>query len=296
MMPTQELENFNDEETDRGTVAKGAAVQGSVAQDAAAEGGAFQDIAIRNVRARLFSLQDLEYKEFHRKLLPTVDPDRIIGVRVPKVRALAKELRNTPESHAFLGVLPHRYFEENNLHGFLIEYMNDFDEAAEALDALLPHIDNWATCDSISPKTFSQHPDKLLAKIDEWLSSDKAFTVRFAIGMLMKHFLDDRFEERFLDIVANIACEGWHDDSKASARACSDGDLLRGNIYDNNHYVNMMRAWYFATALAKQTEATLPYIEQRRLDQWTHNKAVQKAIESRRVNPELKAHLRTLRR
>lgn len=260
MTPAQKFDSFNDEE------------------------------AIRDIRRRLFSLQDLEYKEFHRKLLPTIDPDRIIGVRVPKVRALAKELRNTPESHAFFHALPHRYFEENNLHGFLIEHMNDFDEAIESLDALLPHIDNWATCDSISPKTFSKHPAKLLAKIDEWLSSDKAFTVRFAIGMLMKHFLDERFEERFLDIVASVAHEGWDSENEQQAVG-ADGSTT----YNNDYYVNMMRAWYFATALAKQPDATLPYIEQYRLDQWTHNMAIQKAVESRRIDPELKAHLRTLR-
>ena len=280
MAPTQEFESFNDED----------AAWGTVAQDAAVEGKTFQDIAVQNVRMRLFSLQDLEYKEFHRKLLPTIDPDRIIGVRVPKVRALAKELRNTPESHAFLGVQSHRYFEENNLHGFLIERMNNFDDVAEALDEFLPHIDNWATCDSISPKTFSKHPDKLLAKIDEWLSSDKAFTVRFAIGMLMKHFLDDRFEERFLDIVASVAHEGWDSENEQQAVG-ADGSTT----YNNDYYVNMMRAWYFATALAKQPDATLPYIEQYRLDQWTHNMAIQKAIESRRIDSELKAHLRTLR-
>lgn len=260
MTPTQKFDSFNDEE------------------------------AIRDIRKRLFSLQDLEYKEFHRKLLPTIDPDRIIGVRVPKVRALAKELRNTPESHAFFHALPHRYFEENNLHGFLIEHMNDFDEAAESLDALLPYIDNWATCDSISPKTFSKHPDKLLVKIDEWLSSDKAFTVRFAIGMLMKHFLDERFEKRFLDIVASVAHEGWDSENEQQAVG-ADGSTT----YDNAYYVNMMRAWYFATALAKQPDATLPYIEQYRLDQWTHNMAIQKAVESRHIDSELKAHLRGLR-
>lgn len=168
--------------------------------------------------------------------------------------------------------------------------MNDFDEAAESLDALLPYIDNWATCDSISPKTFSKHPDKLLVKIDEWLSSDKAFTVRFAIGMLMKHFLDERFEKRFLDIVASVAHEGWDSENEQQAVG-ADGSTT----YDNAYYVNMMRAWYFATALAKQPDATLPYIEQYRLDQWTHNMAIQKAVESRHIDSELKAHLRGLR-
>lgn len=247
--------------------------------------------AVQSIRAQLFSLQDSDYKEFNRKLIPTIDPDRIIGVRIPEIRTLAKRLQNTPEAEKFLRALPHRYFDEDNLHGFLIGLMGNFDEAVRALDAFLPYVDNWATCDYISPTVFPKHPEKLLEKIDEWLSSNEAFTVRFAIGMLMKHFLDDRFEERFLSIVASVAHEGWESESERRAIS-ADG----ANTYDNAYYVNMMRAWYFATALAKQPDAALPFIEQKRLDPWTRNKAIQKAIESRRIGPELKSHLRTLQR
>lgn len=247
--------------------------------------------AAQSIRAQLFFLQDSDYKEFNRKLIPTIDPDRIIGVRIPEIRALAKRLQNTSEAEKFLCALPHQYFDEDNLHGFLIGRMRDFDEAVRALDAFLPYVDNWATCDYISPTAFPKHPEKLLEKIDEWLSSNEAFTVRFAMGMLMKHFLDDRFEEKFLDIVASVAHEGWNNENEHRAVSV-DG----ANTYDNAYYVNMMRAWYFATALAKQPDATLPYIEHCRLDPWTHNKTIQKAIESRRVGPELKSHLRTLRR
>lgn len=221
------------------------------------------------VRERLFEMQDPEYRAFHSKLIPTADPDSVIGVRTPQLRKFAKELARTPEAEDFLKSLPHLYYEENNLHGFLIEGIKDYERTVEALDAFLPYVDNWATCDTMSPNIFRKHLPQLLDKIHEWLASDHAYTVRFAIGMLMRFYLDDAFSAGYLQLVAGVK--------------------------SREYYVNMMIAWYFATALAKQREAVLPYFEKCVLDPWTHNKAIQKAVESRRIDPEDKAYLRTLK-
>lgn len=221
------------------------------------------------IRQRLFELQDLKYKEFSRKLIPTVNPETMIGVRTPDLRKLAREFSKTPKASEFLEILPHTYFEENNLHGLLIETMTDYDAVVAALDEFLPYIDNWATCDTISPKIFKKHLPKLYKKIKVWLKSDQIYTVRFGIRMLMSFYFDDGFQPEMLELV--------------------------GCIRSKEYYVNMMIAWYFATALAKQYEATLPYIQEQRLDKWTHNKAIQKAIESYRVGSEAKAYLRTLK-
>jgi len=222
------------------------------------------------VQSQLFELQDLKYWEFHCKLVPTVDPVTVIGVRTPELRKLAKEFAKTPESAGFLEILPHKYYEENNLHGFLIETIKDYNQIITALDKFLPFVNNWATCDLMSPKVFKKSLPELLQKIKEWLKSGHTYTIRFSIKMLMSFFLDEQFKPEYLELVAGVKSE--------------------------EYYVNMMIAWYFATALAKQYDATLPYIEQHRLDnKWTHNKAIQKAIESYRITDEQKIYLRSLK-
>lgn len=223
----------------------------------------------REVQERIFALQDIEYRDFQSKLIPNLPPERIIGVRTPALRALAKELCRCADVDDFLSALPHRYFEENQLHAFLISLGRDYGETIRRLDAFLPYVDNWATCDQMSPKVFRRHRAELPAEIDRWLVSEHPYTVRFGIGMLMQHYLDEDFREEYLARVA----------------------ALRSGEY----YVNMMIAWYFATALAKRYDETLPYIERRRLDPWTHNKAIQKAVESDRVPNAAKAYLRTLK-
>jgi 3-methyladenine DNA glycosylase AlkD len=221
------------------------------------------------IQCRLFALQDLSYKDFSSKLIPTADPDTVIGVRTPELRKLAKEYAFTPVSERFLAELPHRYFEENNLHGFLIEQIRDYDAAIDALEAFLPFIDNWATCDQTTPKVFQKNLPELFERIKIWLKSDKPYTVRYAIGMLMRFYLDGAFQPEIPALVAEI----------------------RSDMY----YVNMMIAWYFATALCKRPEEAMKILKARRLDKWTHNKALQKAMESRRISPEQKAYLRSLK-
>lgn len=221
------------------------------------------------VRTRLFLMQDAAYRAFQCKLMPTVDPDSVIGVRMPELRKFAKELAKTPEAAEFLRFLPHKYYEENNLHGLLICAMEDYGRTVDALDAFLPHVDNWATCDLLRPRAFSGHLLELLEQIRIWLASDRTYTVRFALEMLMTFYLDDAFQPAYLDMAAEVR--------------------------SREYYVNMMIAWYFATALAKQYDAVLPYLRQRRLDLWTHNKTIQKALESYRVTGEQKAYLRSLK-
>ncbi|KLU67364.1 DNA alkylation repair enzyme [Desulfosporosinus acididurans] len=221
------------------------------------------------IRHRLFELQDLKYKEFASKLMPTVNPETVIGVRTPDLRKLAREFSKRPEALEFLKILPHAYYEENNLHGFLIETIKDYNAVVAAVDEFLPYIDNWATCDLISPKIFKKHLPELFEKIKVWLLSDRTYTVRFGIGMLMSFYLDDAFRQEMLELVAGVRSD--------------------------EYYVNMMIAWYFATALAKQYEASLSYIQEQRLEKWTHNKAIQKAIESYRISDETKTYLRTLK-
>lgn len=222
------------------------------------------------VRTRLFELQDIKYKDFHSKLMPTVDPDLVIGVRTPQLRKFAREFSKTPEAAEFLKILPHKYYEENNLHGFLVEAIKDYEECIAAVNAFLPYVDNWATCDLMRPKVFGKHLQELLAQIKIWMESKETYTIRFGIEMLMTFYLDEQFDIAYPELVAEVQSE--------------------------EYYVNMMIAWYFATALAKQYEAVIPYIEQGRLARWTHNKAIQKAIESYRITEEQKAYLRTLRK
>lgn len=219
--------------------------------------------------AELFRLQDKEYARMQAKIIPTVSPDRIIGVRTPALRDFAKSLSKDQDIGEFLSYLPHQYFDEDQLHAFVISLERDFDKCIAEVDAFLPFIDNWATCDQLSPKAFKKEPEKLLPYIQIWIKSDKTYTVRFAIGLLMQHFLDDHFDLKYADEVAGIRSE--------------------------EYYIRMMIAWYFATALAKQYELVLPYLEDKRLDDWVHNKAIRKSIESYRITDEQKAYLRTLK-
>ena len=221
------------------------------------------------VLARLMELRDEKHADFQRKLLPTVAKDRVIGVRTPALRALAREMGGTPESEAFLCRLPHAYFDENQLHAFLLSEEKDFSRCIALVEAFLPYVDNWATCDQMSPKAFKKHHQELLQYIQKWLRSDHVYTVRFAVGMLLQHDLDEDFDPVYLEWVAGVRSDAY--------------------------YVRMMIAWYFATALAKQYQAALPYIEKKRLEPWTHNKAIQKSIESYRITDEQKEYLKTLK-
>ncbi len=221
------------------------------------------------IREELFRQQDKKYRDFQKKLIPTVAEDTVIGVRTPALRAYAKDLGKRAEVQEFLEDLPHAYFDENQLHAFLLSGMKDYEACIAGVDAFLPYVDNWATCDQMSPKVFKKHRKELLAKIREWLKSDETYTVRFAIGMLMEHFLDEDFDPAYPEMVSKVRSE--------------------------EYYINMMTAWYFATALAKQYDAVLPYIREKKLDVWTHNKTISKAVESYRITPEQKAYLKTLK-
>ena len=222
------------------------------------------------IAAELFRMQDKDYALLQAKIIPTVAADRIIGVRTPDLRAFAKSLSKDEDTDAFLSDLPHRYFDEDQLHAFIISLEKDFDKCLAEVDAFLPFIDNWATCDQLSPKVFRKEPVKLLPHIQAWIRSDKTYTVRFGIGMLMQHFLDEHFDTKYPDMVAEVRSQ--------------------------EYYVNMMAAWYFATALAKQYRLILPYLEQNRLAPWVHNKAIHKSVESYRISDDRKAYLKTLKR
>ena len=218
----------------------------------------------------LHNFQDIPYRDFQSALIPNIKKERFIGVRTPQLRLLAKDYAKREDIGAFLSSLPHSTFDENQLHAFILSEMKDFDVCIRKLQNFLPYIDNWATCDQLSPKVFRKHKAELLMYIDRFLSSDHPYTVRFGIGMLMQHFSDEDFSPAYPEKVC---------------RVCSD-----------DYYVRMMTAWYFATLLAKQYDAALPYLLKHRLDTWTHNKALQKAIESRRITDEQKAFLKTLKR
>ena len=224
---------------------------------------------ITNVQSRLFELQDLKYRDFHAKLMPTVNKEKIIGVRTPALRVFAKKYGKTDEAKEYLQILPHQYYEENNLHGLLIEQIKDYDTCLEELERFLPYIDNWATCDMLAVKVVKNHLDTFIDEVYRWMESDHAYTIRFGISMLMRYYLEDAFQMEYPEKVAQIRSE--------------------------EYYVNMMRAWYFATALAKQYDKILPFIEKQKLDVWTHNKTIQKAIESYRITPEQKEYLRGLK-
>ena len=215
----------------------------------------------------LFSMQDLKYRDFHSALMPTVDKTTVIGVRVPELRKFAKSIHGTPEAENFLSSLPHRYYEENNLHAFLIELDGDYENTLRLLDDFLPYIDNWATCDMLTPKCFRNH--LTAQKCIEWMNSSHPYTVRFGIEMLMKFFLDEKFSPEYFDLVASVESE--------------------------HYYVKMMVAWYFATALSKHFDEAFRVIEARRLPVWEHNKAIQKAVESLRITKEQKEKLKKLK-
>ncbi len=221
------------------------------------------------VRDRLFELADGRYREFQAGLLPTVDKARIIGVKTPQLRAFAKNTDAT-EAAEFISQLPHYYYEENNLHAFILERERDFNRLIEQTDRFLPYIDNWATCDCFSPPLFKKKQDELLPHVLRWIYGKGAYTVRFAIVTLMSCFLDDRFSPEYLELIKNINRD--------------------------DYYIMMAKAWFFATALAKQPQATLPYIEKRLLDEKTRIKAIQKAIESKRIPDDMKLYLRQMRR
>ncbi len=224
---------------------------------------------IDEIKDELFSLQDIKYRDFQAKLIPTVSADSVIGVRTPELRKLAKKELKKDNIGDFLDTLPHEYFDEKQLHAFIISEIKDYDECIKRLEKFLPYIDNWATCDQLSPKVFKKNKSELLSKIREWITSKETYTVRFAIGMLMQHYLDEDFDIEYPEMVSKVRSE--------------------------EYYVNMMIAWYFATALAKQYDVVLPFIEGKRLSDWTHNKAIQKSIESYRISPEQKEYLKKLK-
>ena len=225
---------------------------------------------MNDITKQLFALQDTEYRDFQAKLIPTVSQDSIIGVRTPELRKLAKQLVKQADIEDFLTALPHKYFDENQLHAFILSEMKDYEKCLAEIQRFLPYVDNWATCDQMSPKVFKKNKAKLLPNIKGWLSSDETYTIRFGVGMLMEHFLDEDYDVSYPEMVAALRSE--------------------------EYYVNMMIAWYFATALAKQYDTVLPYIEEGRLDGWTHNKAIQKAVESYRITPEQKTCLKSLKK
>ncbi|MCD8222473.1 MAG: DNA alkylation repair protein [Clostridiales bacterium] len=301
---------------------------------------------IKEIRQRLFALQDMQYRDFQSRLMPTVAKETVIGVRMPELRRLAKELSAREDIKEFLEDLPHGYYEENNLHGFLIMQERDYTRCIEKLEIFLPCIDNWATCDLLRPKIFQKNLQELIQKIPGWLGSEHPYIIRFGIEMLMVYYLDEAFSPEYPEWVAGLSQKkssqsvtvnllfehanhvvpdrgespqrtfftsalGEPDGFPANLvplrenlsangprrtfSAIRDGRFVNNTPDDRRYYVNMMIAWYFATALAKQYETTLPYIENHVLDTWTHNKTIQKAIESDRISEEHKAYLRTLR-
>lgn len=221
-----------------------------------------------DLQKQLFDLQDTTYRDFHSKLMPETDKETIIGIRVPVLRKFAKEFAKKPEAKEFLQQLPHRYYEENNLHMMLIIAIKDYEECLREIENFLPYIDNWATCDMSAPKCFEAHKPQLLENIREWLASGHTYTIRYGIGMLMRLYLGEDFSPEYPEMVSQVSSE--------------------------EYYVKMMVAWYFATALAMQWDAVIPYLEQRRLPDWTHRRTIQKAIESYRITQEQKDYLRLL--
>lgn len=224
---------------------------------------------MNSLQKQLFELQDLKYRDFHSKLLPGIDKEKIIGIRTPQLRKFAKEFAKTEEEVLFLQELPHTYYEENNLHMMLVSWMKDYGACLKEVRRFLPYIDNWATCDLPLPKCFEKHKTELLPEIQSWIMDTHTYTIRYGIGVLMRLYLDEAFLPEFPKLVAQVRSE--------------------------EYYVNMMIAWYMATALAKQWETIIPYIEQKKLPEWVHRKTIQKAVESYRITPEQKAYLKTFR-
>ena len=217
----------------------------------------------------LFTKQDLKYRDFQAPLFPNIEKERMIGVRTPELKKLAKELYGSETAKQFLNELPHHYFDENQLHAFLISLIKDYKKCLSEVEKFLPYIDNWGTCDQLSPKVFSKHKEELELIIEKWLDSEHVYTKRFAIGMLLGLYLDESFKEDHLKLVSAIRSE--------------------------EYYINMMIAWYFATALAKQWDSAIKYIEEKKLTPWVHNKTIQKAVESYRITDEQKTYLKSLK-
>ena len=225
---------------------------------------------IENLEKELFEMQDLKYRDFHSKLLPGIDKETIIGIRTPVLRKFTKEYAKTPGAELFMQELPHRYYEENNMHMMIASWIKDYEQCLAEVKRFLPYVNNWATCDLPAPKVFAKHKDELLPEIRRWIASDETYTIRYGIGMLMTFYLDEDFRPEYLKMAADVESE--------------------------EYYVNMMIAWYLATALAKQWDAAIPYLEERKLPEWVHRKTIQKAIESYRITPEQKVYLKTLRK
>ena len=224
---------------------------------------------MNELQTALFEMQDLKYRDFHSNLLPGIDKETIIGIRTPVLRKFAKEFAKTEEAETFLQELPHTYYEENNLHMMLISGIKDYEKCLQEVERFIPYINNWATCDFPAPKCFERHKEELLPTIKEWISSANTYTVRYGIGMLMRLYLDDDFKPEYAALVAEIQSE--------------------------EYYINMMIAWYFATALAKQWDTVITYLEERKLSTWVHRKTIQKAIESYRITKEQKTYLKKLK-
>ena len=228
---------------------------------------------IKKVQKDLFEMQDLKYRDFQSKLMPTVDKAKVIGVRIPQLRKYASsflKLSSREEINEFMHTLPHQYYEEDNLHAFIIEKIKDYEECINALNAFLPYIDNWATCDMMNPKVLKKESERLLEQVKVWLKAKEIYVVRFAMGCLMNYYLDEYFTEECANLVAEVQSD--------------------------EYYIQMMQAWYFATALAKQYDAVLPYLLEHKLSMWVHNKTIQKAVESYRITTEQKEYLKTLKR
>ena len=222
-----------------------------------------------HLQEELFELQDIKYRDFNSSLIPGIDKETVIGIRTPVLRKFAKEYAKSGETEQFMRELPHEFYEENNLHMMLIGQIKDYDECISELEKFLPHIDNWATCDSPLPKCFDKNKEDVLERAKKWIAADATYVKRYGMGVMMRLFLDEDFKEEYIQIVAGVKSE--------------------------EYYVNMMIAWYMATALAKQWDAAIPYIQEHRLSEWVHRKSIQKAVESYRITPEQKDYLKGLR-
>ena len=224
---------------------------------------------MEEVAKLLFSKQDIKYRDFQAPLFPNIDKERMIGVRTPELKKLAKELYGSELANKFVETLPHQYFDENQLHAFLISLIKDYGTCLNEVERFLPYVDNWGTCDQLSPKVFAKHKDELIVSIKKWLKSKHTYTVRFAIGLLLGLYLDDSFKIEYMELVSQVKSD--------------------------EYYINMMIAWYFATALAKQYDSAIKYIEEKKLSPWVHNKTIQKAVESYRIGDEQKVYLKNLK-
>ena len=224
---------------------------------------------MEEVAKLLFSKQDIKYRDFQAPLFPNIDKERMIGVRTPELKKLAKEIYGSELANQFIETLPHQYFDENQLHAFLISLIKDYEICLNKVERFLPYVDNWGTCDQLSPKVFAKHKDELIVSIKKWLKSKHTYTVRFAIGLLLGLYLDDSFKKEYMELVSQVKSD--------------------------EYYINMVIAWYFATALAKQYDSAIKYIEEKKLSPWVHNKTIQKAVESYRIGDEQKVYLKNLK-